>query len=49
VKEVQPPDLEAILDRLPLEAEHAELRSRHHPMLPSRQLSQRNLGSAELT
>ena len=49
VKEVETPDLEAILDRLPTETERAELAPRHHTMLPRGQFGQRNLGCAELT
>jgi hypothetical protein len=46
VKEVQPPDLEAIRDRARVEPERHELHPRHHAMLPRRQFGQRNLGCA---
>jgi hypothetical protein len=49
VKEVETPDLEAILDRARAEAESRELRARHDPMLPSRQFGQRNVGCGDLT
>jgi hypothetical protein len=49
VKEVQPPDLQAIPDRVPVEAERDELRPRDHTMLPSRHFGERNVGCAELS
>jgi hypothetical protein len=48
VKEVETPDLEAILDRVPLEAERLQLAAGHHTVLPSGQFGQFRVGCAEL-
>ena len=48
VKEVETPDLEAILDRARTEAKFDELRERHHAVLPRRQFGQFRVGCAEL-
>jgi hypothetical protein len=45
---VETPDVQAIRDRLPIEAERDELASRHDAMLPSRQFGEQNVGCAEL-
>jgi hypothetical protein len=49
VKEVETPDLEAIRDRVPVEAQRPQLGPNHHAMLPSGNFGQRNVGCAELT
>jgi hypothetical protein len=41
-------DAAAVLDRARTETERDELRDGHHPMLPSRQLGQRNVGCGDL-
>jgi hypothetical protein len=48
VKEVETPDLEAILDSVPLEAERSELAPGHHTVLPSGQFGQFRVGRAAL-
>jgi hypothetical protein len=47
VKEVKPPGPAAIRDAIAVEARGEQLRNRDHPMLPSRQLGDQNLGCAE--
>jgi hypothetical protein len=48
VKEVETPDLEAILDRVPPEAERLELAAGHDTVLPSGQFGQFRVGCAAL-
>jgi hypothetical protein len=45
---MQTPDLEAILDRVPLEAERLQLAPGHHTVLPSGQFGQFSVGCAAL-
>jgi hypothetical protein len=43
MKEVEPPDLAAVLDRARPDAQRRELRAGHH-VLPNRQSGDRNVG-----
>jgi hypothetical protein len=47
VKEVETPDAAAIRDSVTVQADGEQLRDRHHSMLPSRHVGQRNVGCAE--
>jgi hypothetical protein len=44
VKEVEAPDLAAILDGVAIKTRGDQLPLGHHPMLPSRQPGDRNIG-----
>ena len=49
MKKVEPSSLEAIRNRARAKADVRELRARHYPMLPSRQIGERNVGCGDLT